>query len=96
LAPGRLQVVAREFRLSLSRPVLPAGPAIIELVNQGEDPHDLRVEPWTGGSSVFNFGVADPGAVVKQTGSLQAGDYKLLCTLSGHAALGMSARLKVE
>jgi hypothetical protein len=94
--PARLQIVAREFTLSLSRPSIKTGPAILELVNQGEDPHDLRVEPWDGGSSIFSFGLAAPGDVVKQSGGLVPGDYKLLCTLPGHAALGMSARLKVE
>ncbi len=41
--PGRLQVVAREFTFSLSRAKLRPGQAIVELVNFGEDAHDLRL-----------------------------------------------------
>ena len=42
-APARLQVGAEEFRYSLSRQSIKAGPAIVELANFGEDEHDLRL-----------------------------------------------------
>ena len=39
--PARLQVVAQEFRYTLSRTTLVSGRAIVELRNAGEDAHDL-------------------------------------------------------
>jgi hypothetical protein len=42
--PARVQIVAREYSFALSRPALNAGRAIVELVNFGEDPHDLRLQ----------------------------------------------------
>jgi hypothetical protein len=41
--PARLGVSAQEFHLTLSRPSVKAGVLEIELQNDGEDPHDLRV-----------------------------------------------------
>ena len=38
-APARVQVGADEFRYSLSRQTIKAGPAIVQLVNYGEDEH---------------------------------------------------------
>lgn len=42
LALARVQVVADEFSLTLSRQKVKAGPVLIQLVNFGEDDHDLR------------------------------------------------------
>lgn len=39
--PARVQVVAQEFRYSLSRSTVRAGHVIVELVNRGQDTHDL-------------------------------------------------------
>ena len=87
---ARLQATTREFSLTLSRPALPAGPALIELVNRGEDPHDLRI--GTVGSI--------PETLAGERGSvrvtLEPGNYMLYCSLPGHAALGMTATLKVD
>src|SRR5207248_1793790 len=38
--PARVQIGAAEYSFSLSRQTIRAGPAIVELVNFGEDPHD--------------------------------------------------------
>jgi hypothetical protein len=92
---ARMQVVAREFSLALSRQALPAGRAAIELVNQGQDPHDLRVERADAPSTGFSFALARPHAVASQKLDLTAGEWKLYCTLPGHEALGMSARITV-
>ena len=42
-AAGGAQVSADEFRLTLSRSTIRRGPAIVELVNYGEDDHDLAL-----------------------------------------------------
>ena len=43
-APARLGVQANEYHLVLSRGSVKAGPALIQLQNLGQDPHDLRLQ----------------------------------------------------
>jgi hypothetical protein len=93
---ARIQVVAREFSLTLSRRALAAGPVGIELDNFGQDPHDLRVERADAPSTGFSFTLAKPGTVSSKKLELAAGEWKLYCTLPGHEALGMSARVTVS
>jgi hypothetical protein len=92
---ARVQAVAREFSINLSRRVLPAGAAAVELVNLGEDPHDLRVERAGRPSTGFSFELAKPGSVSRVKTRLGPGRWRLYCTLDGHAAAGMSATLTV-
>ena len=54
-APARVQVGADEFSYSLSRLSIKAGPAIVQLVNYGEDEHDLRMRR-AGGTRVYRIG----------------------------------------
>ena len=89
---ARLGVSAREWSLVLSRTTLAAGPAIVELQNFGEDAHNLRIESV--GSSL-DVPLAESGEVKEADGTLPAGDYKVYCTLPGHEAQGMRARLTV-
>jgi uncharacterized cupredoxin-like copper-binding protein len=82
-------VTAREWKLTLSRPSLKAGPALVELVNRGEDPHDLHI--GSAGHIPETQSLERGSANV----TLAAGSYTLYCSLPGHAALGMSANLTV-
>jgi hypothetical protein len=92
---ARLQVIAREYSLTLSRTAVAAGTVSVELDNFGQDPHDLRVERTDSPSTGFAFTLAKPRTVSSQKLDLQPGDWKLYCTLPGHEALGMSARITV-
>lgn len=92
---ARLQVVAREFRVTLSRTSMKAGPAIVELVNFGEDPHDLRVRR-IGGTRTFSTGPVGPGGHVAIRVRLLPGRYVLWCSLADHRRLGMQAHLRVR
>jgi plastocyanin len=94
--PARVQVAAQEFRFILSRSTVAAGPAIVELVNYGEDPHDLRVRR-VGGTRTYATPVVQPGErydLVFRT--LAPGKYRLFCGVANHAALGMSGVLIVR
>jgi hypothetical protein len=93
---GRIQVIAREFSLTLSRRTVAAGPVAIELDNYGQDPHDLRVERGDDALTGFSFTLAKPHAVSSRKLELSPGEWKLYCTLPGHEALGMSARVTVS
>jgi hypothetical protein len=94
-AAARLQATAREFSLQLSRPTVAAGALILELVNRGEDPHDLHVRPAAGGADVLTIDRTEPTVVASATGTLPAGAYTLYCALPGHEAAGMHAALTV-
>jgi hypothetical protein len=92
---ARLQVIAREYSLTLSRTAVAAGTVSVELDNFGQDPHDLRVERTDAPSTGFSFTLAKPRTVSSQKLDLAAGDWKLYCTLPGHEALGMTAHITV-
>ena len=93
-APARVQVSAKEFYYSLSRHKVAAGPAIIELVNFGEDPHDLRLER-IGGGRVWKTPLVYPGAYFDLEAKLVPGRYRLWCSVANHRKLGMQAVLTV-
>jgi hypothetical protein len=94
-APSRLLVEAREFNLTLSRPRIDAGTAIVQLANRGEDPHDLRLHR-IGGHGGGSIAETPPGEIGEWSGRLRRGRYRLVCTLEGHRALGMRAVLRVR
>ncbi len=94
--PARLLVTAREFDFTLSRPKLDAGPAIIQLYDFGEDPHDMQLQR-IGSPRVFSMGEIQPG----ETGTLdlklrKRARYRLWCSIDGHAARGMTAALRTS
>jgi hypothetical protein len=95
-APSRLLVGAKEFRLTLSRPSIKAGPAIIQLANYGEDDHNLRLKR-IGGTYVYKIATVSPGADVGELrATLLPGKFKLWCSIANHAARGMHVTLIVK
>ena len=93
--PARLLVEAREFNLTLSRAKIKPGRAIVQLANQGEDPHDLAIKR-TGGRRRGSIAETRPGELGEWEGRLRRGRYRLYCTLEGHRAAGMRAVLRVR
>jgi plastocyanin len=93
--PGRVQVVAREFQLLPSRYVLQPGPTIVELVNAGEDAHDLALRRIGGGQTI-RIPVTQPGALKRISVNLSKGRYDVWCPLPTHRSLGMVTRLVVK
>jgi plastocyanin len=94
VAPARVQVVAREYSLGLSRLHVQAGTAVIELANFGQDPHDLRVQR-VGARHIAGLGVVAPGARGELTVKLAPGRYSFWCSIANHRQLGMRAQLIV-
>lgn len=92
--PARVQVTAKEFFFALSRRTVVAGPAIVELVNFGEDPHDLRMERM-GGGRLWKTPIVFPGAYFDLNATLVPGRYRLWCGVANHRQLGMEAVLTV-
>lgn len=93
-AATRLQVVEREWRIQLSRARVRPGRVTVEVVNMGEDEHDLRFT--RSGGSTYTTPTIPAGDRVARTVRLRAGRYRLWCSLTGHRARGMSARLTVS
>jgi hypothetical protein len=97
-APSRVLVEATEFRFTLSRTTVKAGPAIVQLAIRGEDPHDLRLAPPRGHAASQPATVPEtlPGAVAEWRGKLTKGRWTLYCSLPGHKAAGMRTTLTVK
>ncbi len=93
--PERTQVSAVEFSLALSRVSIRSGPAIVELVNYGEDDHDLALRR-VGGTRTYRIGLVHPGGTAELETRLRAGRFVLWCTLADHRARGMRASLRVR
>jgi hypothetical protein len=94
--PTFVSAAAREFSLTLSRPLVGAGNVRIELRNSGEDPHNLVVSPDGTHTPLAAFSTLDPGLYERRTVELAPGRYQLWCSLEGHEAKGMSVTLRVQ
>lgn len=96
-------------RFTLSRSCVTAGTVSVQLQNQGEDPHDLRLRPAGAASTAPVHLVPDEdpyelpawsgmGAPPTDSASvaLTAGDWYLWCDLLLHEQQGMNATLAVR
>ncbi|HZO97563.1 MAG TPA: cupredoxin domain-containing protein [Gaiellaceae bacterium] len=94
-APARVQVVEKEYTLTLSRLRIPSGAAIVQVLNFGMDGHDLVISPRAKGAKPVRFSRLSPGGRATLTVRLAPGRYTLWCSLPGHRARGMVAPLVV-
>jgi plastocyanin len=90
-----VQVTAVEYAFTLSRTSVPAGKAVLELVNAGQDPHNLSFTPPEGPSEQ-PIATTPASQVADVTVQLQPGVYTLFCSLPTHEQKGMKATLTVE
>jgi hypothetical protein len=93
--PARVQVTALEFEYRLSRLSVRQGPALIELVNYGEDEHDLVLRR-VGGTRVWRLRKILPGSKATLAVRLRPGVYRLWCAVADHRPRGMKATLRVR
>ncbi|HEX4519841.1 MAG TPA: cupredoxin domain-containing protein [Gaiellaceae bacterium] len=93
--PTRIQVTAKEFYYTLSSRTVKSGPAVIQFVNYGEDPHDMRVQR-VGDAKVYRTPIMQPGGIVNLSVRLAPGKYQLWCSIANHRQLGMQAVLIVK
>ena len=94
-APARVQVGADEFSYSLSRQSIKAGPVIVQLVNYGEDEHDLMIRR-VGGTRSWRVTKILPGERATLAIRLRPGRYRLWCAVGDHRVRGMRATLRVR
>jgi hypothetical protein len=95
-APSRLMVTGDEYSLVLSRLSVRRGPALIQFVNRGEDPHDLRLRRIGSVAHTVSVPEVRPGGLVELDIRLRTGRYRLWCSLPGHRERGMRALLRVR
>jgi hypothetical protein len=93
--PQRVQVTALEFEYRLSRLSVRQGPALIELVNYGEDEHDLLLRR-VGGTRTWTLRKLLPGSRATLSLRLRPGRYRLWCGVADHSRRGMRATLRVR
>jgi plastocyanin len=93
--PARVQIVEKEYTLTLSRLRIHSGQAIVQVLNFGMDNHDLIVQGNATGSRPVRFKQLGPGDRASLTIRLRPGKYTLWCSLPGHRARGMVAPLVV-
>ena len=89
-------MAADEFSFALSRPWIRSGPAIVQLVNYGEDDHDVAIRRARQGSRTFRTAVIRPGRLGRIETRLAPGRYLLWCTLADHRRRGMTGTLVVK
>lgn len=97
-------VVARDankhFTFEPSRTLVKSGRLTMQLINEGEDPHSMAIQRIGPGKTPEGPVTEIPATASKQqqTGSVevQAGEYRMWCTLYHHAEEGMEFDLTVE
>lgn len=88
-ATAKLTVNASDYKFKPNRPAVAGGTLVITLVNKGKVSHDLRV-------AGKKTRLVAPGGKATLRVKLKAGRYKFICTVPGHAALGMRGVLTVK
>jgi plastocyanin len=88
-------VSAREFRLTPYRTRVPAGGIRFNLVNYGEDGHDLAVRT-PAGRLIARTSEVKPGERTTLRVRLRPGAYRLSCDVADHAVRGMRAAIAVR
>jgi uncharacterized cupredoxin-like copper-binding protein len=81
-------VTMKEFKFVLSKKTVPHGVVTFKLVNKGKLPHDFKI----GGKKSKLVAGGKTGKLIV---TLKKGKLAYLCTVAGHAALGMKGKLTV-
>jgi plastocyanin len=87
------------YSARLSRASVTAGSIVVQLHNQGEDDHNLRVVATDHAGATVDFPLTGSGKNTTKTLTLTAGSYRLFCTLTtpvNHETAGMNATLTVS
>jgi uncharacterized cupredoxin-like copper-binding protein len=83
-----------EFKITVPARKVPAGKVTFAVKNAGHIGHDLVVS-GPGVKGAAKTALLNPGQTAKLTVTLAAGSYTLYCSVPGHRAAGMVAKLTV-
>ncbi len=94
-AVSHLSVKAVEWSYTLSRPEVSSGEVVVELNNEGEDNHNLKLQRE--GSDEPPLAVPEAASAERTSArlNLPPGTYQLYCSLFQHREKGMHATLVV-
>jgi uncharacterized cupredoxin-like copper-binding protein len=95
-APAGQKVAVSETEFKIAAPAAKVAPGKVtfDVKNAGKIGHDLVVS-GPGVSSTAKTALLNPGQSATLTVTLAAGTYTLYCSVPGHRAAGMSAKLTV-
>jgi uncharacterized cupredoxin-like copper-binding protein len=94
-AAGQTVAVSEtEFKITAPAAKVPPGKVTFDVKNAGKIGHDLVVS-GPGVAATAKTALLSPGQSAKLTVTLAAGSYTLYCSVPGHRAAGMVAKLVV-
>jgi plastocyanin len=103
--PNAVSITATDrttpFGYAPSRRVVKPGEVTVQLINKGEDEHNMDMEKVGPGGTpegpiLTMTSAPSGGQSTPTTVDVEAGTYRMWCTLPGHAAKGMEATIEVE
>jgi plastocyanin len=103
--PNAVSITANDhtnpYGYAPSRKTVRSGQLTVQLINMGEDEHNLDMEKVGPGNApegpiVVAVSAASKGASTPTTVDVEPGTYRMWCTLPGHAAKGMETTITVE
>lgn len=89
-----VHVVLADFSITPAQAASKTGTFTLAIANSGKSPHNLTVEDGSG-KVVVHTADLKPGQSTTVSVQLPAGSYSTLCSLPGHASLGMKGTLAV-
>jgi uncharacterized cupredoxin-like copper-binding protein len=85
-----IKVTATDFKFKLSRASIPTGTTVIfKVTNKGKIPHDFKI-------AGKKTPLLKPGKSAKLSVTLKAGKFTYICSVAGHAQLGMKGTLTAK
>jgi plastocyanin len=103
--PNAVSITANDrttpYGYAPSHKVVKAGELTVQLINKGEDEHNMDMEKVGPGGTpegpiLTMTSAPGGGQSTPTTVNVEAGTYRMWCTLPGHAAKGMEATIEVE
>jgi plastocyanin len=89
-----VEITLDEFLIAPQNLEARPGRVTFDVVNRGRLRHSFHV--WGADSAPVEIESLFPGDAVQRSATLAPGEYRLVCTLSNHAELGMTGRLVVR
>lgn len=98
-----VNVTEKDFAISLDKTTMPAGSVTFKMTNMGPSAHNIGVTPADGatkdkgitGMTLKMGEVINMGQSESITVDLKPGTYQVVCTVAGHAQLGMIVPITV-
>lgn len=94
--PGVVQVSEKEFSIAPSPSTVSAGRITFRVKNDGSIEHNFVVFSSDKSKKLAEVDAIKPGQSQELAVQLQAGEYRLVCTVPGHEEAGMHTTIRVQ